>query len=191
MFSTENNTPWAFSTPHPSLADVSLHYQLAWGADMAAGRGIENLTGGGAKDTPSEGIESFFTQQRYPGLSRWFKSFRDYIDSVPSTETRVTDTAALLDEVKAYEDAESAPPLLPTAAPQLERLDELNGLKIGATVSIAPDDTGRASPTIGRLVALSTEEAVIKPEGSAPIEVNIHFPRLGFVIRPVDRSRLS
>lgn len=180
-----------FSTPHPSLADVSLYYQLAWGADIAAGRGIYSLTSGGTEDTSNEGIESFFNPQRYPGLSRWYKGFEDYIDALPSTETQVSDTAELLQTTKSYDDKGRTPLLLPTAVPQLEQLDDLNGLKIGASVSVAPDDTGRSSPTVGRLVALSTEEVVIKPEDRAPIDVNIHFPRLGFVVRPVERSRLS
>lgn len=44
------------------------------------------------------------------------------------------------------------------------------------------------SPTIGTLVALSPEEVVITPrklEGEpAEVDVRIHFPRLGFVVRP-------
>lgn len=43
------------------------------------------------------------------------------------------------------------------------------------------------SPTYGSLVDLSPEEVVIKPQPLASkdaIDVHIHFPRLGFVVRP-------
>lgn len=44
------------------------------------------------------------------------------------------------------------------------------------------------SPTLGTLVALSPEEVVITPrkldDTPAEVDVRIHFPRLGFVVRP-------
>lgn len=49
------------------------------------------------------------------------------------------------------------------------------------------------SPTIGALVALSPEEVIITPRrlnGDASVDVRVHFPRLGFVVRPVDQSKL-
>ena len=51
----------------------------------------------------------------------------------------------------------------------------------------------RSSPTIGTLVALSPEEVVIKPkalEKAATVETRIHFPLLGFVVRPVKEANL-
>jgi hypothetical protein len=49
-------------------------------------------------------------------------------------------------------------------------------------------DIPSCSPTIGTLVALSPEEVVITPaplEGKpARVDVRVHFPRLGFVVRP-------
>lgn len=60
------------------------------------------------------------------------------------------------------------------------------------TVSIAPEDTGTAYPTLGNLVALSTEEAVITPPTRPRIgRVRLHFPRLGFVVKPVSSSSSS
>jgi len=50
------------------------------------------------------------------------------------------------------------------------------------------------SPTIGTLVALTPEEIVIKPQkledAATPIDVRVHFPRLGFVVRPVRGQKL-
>ena len=50
--------------------------------------------------------------------------------------------------------------------------------------------TDTASPTVGILIDLSPEEIVIKPlalEGAAAaatVDVRVHFPRLGFVVKP-------
>ena len=90
---------------------------------------------------------------------------------------------------------QEAIPLIPTPAAPHESLDARNGLSHGAQVSIAPDDTGRGSPTLGTLLAITAEEVVISPQdidGKAPWvgSVRIHFPRLGFVVRHSTKSRL-
>lgn len=49
------------------------------------------------------------------------------------------------------------------------------------------------SPTFGTLVAMSPEEVVIKPQTLDPpakLDVRIHFPRLGFVVRPARKPKL-
>jgi hypothetical protein len=54
-------------------------------------------------------------------------------------------------------------------------------------------DRHNNSPTIGWLVDLSPEEVVIKPlelETPAFIDVRVHFPRLGFVVRPFQKAKL-
>lgn len=50
-----------------------------------------------------------------------------------------------------------------------------------------------SSPTIGTLLAISPEEVVIQPqalENPAALETRIHFPRVGFVVRPVSQPSL-
>lgn len=85
----EASSGWIFSTKTPSLADITLYYQLSWAADIAAGRGIHNLTGGGTPDTDTEGATAVFNKERYPGVLGWFSAFAAYMDGLPSTETRV------------------------------------------------------------------------------------------------------
>ena len=49
------------------------------------------------------------------------------------------------------------------------------------------------SPTLGTLIALTTEEIVIEPQKldvKTSIDVRIHFPRLGFVVRPLRKEKL-
>jgi hypothetical protein len=59
-------------------------------------------------------------------------------------------------------------------------------------MNVRADEDGN-SPTIGWLVDLSPEEAVIKPlelETPALADVRVHFPRLGFVIQPFREAKL-
>lgn len=135
---------WIFSTPAPSLADISLYYQLSWGADIAAGRGVENLTGGGAGDTNNKGATEVWNDERYPGLSSWFKRFERYIDGLPVTETRTTDfEGEVLPRLQNSSGGHYSLCLLPTPKSQHEKLDHRNGLLRGKMVTVAPDDTGR------------------------------------------------
>lgn len=182
---------WAVPTKTPSLADISLYYQLRWGIDIAAGRGIHNLTGGGTSDTEKDVAGEVFNETRYPGLWKWFHAFEAYIDSLPDTQTTMNEkktgwidalrSAALLSENEL---------LVPTAVEQHPSLDTQRGLIKGVSVSVVPDDTGRDNPTTGKLVKIGVEEVVISPNEKADVEVRIHFPRLGFVVKVVEGSRL-
>lgn len=183
---------WVIPTKAPSLADVSLYYQLRWGLDIAAGKGIYNLTGGGTKDTEESITDSVFNAQRYPGSWTWFHALESYIASLPDLETTLTEaTSSSLAQVLAQAALLSDEELLvPTSATQHPSLDEQRGLVPGVSVSIAPDDTGRDDPTIGALVKIGVEEAVITPSEKGELDVRIHFPRLGFVIKVAEGSKL-
>jgi uncharacterized protein YozE (UPF0346 family) len=182
---------WALPTKLPSLADVSLYYQLRWGIDIAAGRGIHNLTGGGTKDTGDDVAGQVFDQTRYPGLWRWFHAFETYIDTLPDMQSTLqesdTQWKQCLREAPLLGDEEL---LVSAAVEQHYSLDIQNGLIPGVSVSIAPDDTGRDNPTVGTLVKIGAEEVVITPKEKAQLDVRVHFPRLGFVVKVLERSRL-
>jgi glutathione S-transferase len=192
MFTNED-APWIFSTSAPSLADISIFTQLSWGSEIAKGHLIDNLTGGGTSDTSTEGASAVFNAQRYPGVWTWFKTMQQYIDNLESVEDKDSTFSDVLEQIKTSPTLGRKSLLLPTPRNTHAELDAKCGLSEGATVSVAPDDTGRDDPTIGTLLAMSPEEMVIKPralEKAAEVEVRIHFPRLGFVIRPVDKARL-
>lgn len=115
-------------------------------------------------------------------------------------ETRIerSDEAAVkkaIEALKGYPKL-GAECMIRTPAGQHAELDSKTGLTIGQglKVSIAPDDTGRDDPTIGTLVGLNPEEVVIEPvklDGKeAVVDVAVHFPRIGFVIRPVREAKL-
>jgi hypothetical protein len=182
---------WAIPTPTPSLADISLYYQLRWGIDIAAGRGIYNLTGGGTRDTQKDVTGGVFNATRYPGLWAWFHAFETHIDSLPDTQTTLDSASTDWKEIlRACPLLANDELLVPAAVEQHPSLDKERGLVKGVSVSIAPDDTGRDNPTLGTLVAIGVEEVVITPHDAAEISVQLHFPRLGFIVKTVAPAKL-
>jgi glutathione S-transferase len=61
------------------------------------------------------------------------------------------------------------------------------GLRRGDWVSVTPDDYG--NPVVGRLLAWSPEEVVLRHEDPSVGAVNLHFPRVGFDV--VAEQRLA
>ena len=188
-FST-NFAKWMFPTETPSLADVSLYYQIRWGVDIANGKGIYNLTGGGTSDTGNNVTASVWNEQRYPGLWRWLSRFEAYIASLPDLEVVVPkgDTAwkKKVSEARLWDDDRM---LVPTVTGTHGILDRQRGLVPGVVVSVTPDDTGRGDPTVGSLVKIGVEEVVIEPEKKGEIAVRVHFPRVGFVVKATDGQK--
>ncbi|KAF3044193.1 hypothetical protein E8E11_006543 [Didymella keratinophila] len=185
LFETEGRkNGWVFPTESPSLADVSLYYQVRWGVDIASGRGIYNLTGGSTKDTSEDITARVWNKERYPDLWRWFHEFEKYINSLPDLEVVVKDGnyawKQALKETQLWKDENY---MVPAAAPIHQSLDAQRGLGPGVVVSVVPDDTGRGDPTVGKLVTIGVEEVVIEPEMKGEVEVRVHFPRLGFVVK--------
>ncbi|QIW97296.1 hypothetical protein AMS68_002814 [Peltaster fructicola] len=180
----ENPNGWLMSTTTPSLADISVWYQLKWGSEIAKGYLIDDLTAGGTAAASHEGAEQVFNDQRYPFLSSWYKRFEDHLSGLERTESAADSSKAAIERLFKVPSDYPGDTLLPTANPSLAELDRKCGLTQGAEVSVAPDDTGRDNPTIGTLLAISPEEVVIKPRklaGPPAVEVRVHFPRLGFV----------
>ncbi|KAH7082462.1 hypothetical protein FB567DRAFT_500460 [Paraphoma chrysanthemicola] len=180
-------SPWLIPTPTPSLADISLYYQLRWGIDIASGKGIYNLTGGATSNTAHDITSSVFNAHRYPGIWTWFHAFEAYTSSLPDLETVVQEgDVSWKEKLKGTPLVEEGRMLVPAAVGWHEELDKRRGVGRGVRVAIAPDDTGRDNPTVGTVVGLGVEEVVIVPEGKGEIDVRVHFPRLGFVVRVVE-----
>jgi glutathione S-transferase len=137
---TSKDGGWIFATERPSAADVALWYQLAWGRDIAAGRGIYNLTGGRTEDKSTDVTDIVFNPTRYPNLWRWYHAFETFVEDLPVVERDCSEREA--EEVlKGYQGDKMA--ILQTAATPLWELDRRNELITGVKVSVAPDDTGR------------------------------------------------
>ena len=188
---------WMLRTPTPGAADVNLYFMFKWGRDIAKGVGVNDLTGGELPEMFLDGIEDLFTEERFPGIWRWYENVEEYWKGLPEVESNVIEDGdesgvkRVLEDLNVFERGKVVIPVLPTPQPWNESLDEKSGLTIGQEVSVAPDDTGRDNPVLGTLLKLSAEEVVIQPEpleeGRRPIVdgVRIHFPRVGFVFRPI------
>jgi glutathione S-transferase len=137
-------SPWIFSTKVPSAADIALYYQLKWGIDIAAGRYIADLTGGGTSNTDNDITASVFNARRYPGLSKWFAAFANFVEELPVMESIIGEEEGLeIIKRATYISGSSEIPLVPTPAPSHSELDSQNGLLVGVKVTVFPDDTGR------------------------------------------------
>ncbi len=74
---------------------------------------------------------------------------------------------------------------LNTEPETIEQIDrhEPNGYKPGDLVSVSADDYGRDAIT-GTLVSSSAQHIAIKREDEAAGNVVVHFPRVGFIVKP-------
>lgn len=195
---------WVLGGQEPTLADVSLYYQLEWGRTISRGIGIQDLTGGGTADGMGEGMEGVFNRDRYPGLLDWYGRFESFLNGLPVVEERIEkgDAKAVEGVMRRLQETARSEEvsLLATPNGRLAEKEDSLGVKYGAKVSIAPDDTGRGDPTVGTLIAASPEELVIEPdlpevvgkEGTkATVDgIRLHFPRVGFTVSPVRAAKL-
>lgn len=78
-------------------------------------------------------------------MNRWYNDMKTYFAALPSTEevAASSSTETALKDLKAFDAPKGLVPLLPTPNLSHRGLDEKMGLRVGATVSVAPDDTGR------------------------------------------------
>lgn len=135
--------PWIFSTPTPSLADISVYYQLLWGEDISSGRYSSNISEGEVQnDAPGDVMSEVFNSERYPAVVTWYRRMRAYFDELPSTE-KESDIDNVLAEMKRSPSLGPKSLLLPTPRSAHAALNARTGLREGALVSVVPDDTGR------------------------------------------------
>jgi glutathione S-transferase len=132
-----------FSTESPSLADISLYYELKWGEQVGSGSYTEHITAGETSDAELEGAAPVLNAQRYPGVYKWYKTIERYFENLPSTEERSEKFEDVLKQIKGSPTLGRKSLLLPTPRSTHLELDKKCGLEEGALVSIAPDDTGR------------------------------------------------
>ncbi|KAK7550245.1 hypothetical protein IWX92DRAFT_375066 [Phyllosticta citricarpa] len=189
------NKPWLLNTSKPSAADIAVWYQLKWGQDVARGQNTNVLAGcepqkGEATTVP---IDDVFNSTSYPSVWAWFERFAAYVEVLPNLEKRSEDSNEALCAIKKSELVNINDSEVQQIAPKLDIFSSI-GLKRGAEVVVSPNDTGRADPTYGTLIDISAEQVVIQPgrvDGRPPdIQVRLHFPRVGFVIRPSNTSKL-
>ncbi|KAH9483070.1 hypothetical protein JR316_0005170 [Psilocybe cubensis] len=157
---------WLFNTVTPSLADVSVHFIFNWARSF-------------------KGTEQLFDASRIPLTMQWLDRLSAQIKKERKSQsppTKLSGTEAANKIVSAAYEPYNVVGFDATEASRL-------CVSLEDTVQVAPEDTGRNFPTIGKLVALSREEITLEVKGSAGL-VRCHFPRLGFSIRRVPGSKL-
>lgn len=181
---------WLLPTEKPSLADVSFYYQLRWGMDIARGKGVYDLTGGNVGEDGEDVVRAVFNEERYPGIRMWFHRLEAHLASLQDLQTDIeagdTQWKARIRGLA----GKASLGLVSTPAAPNKQLDIRRNLVPGRLVSVVPDDTGRGDPTIGRLIDIGIEEVVIEPEKRGEVAVCLHFPRIGFVVKDLEGSRL-
>ena len=82
--------------------------------EMAQGKGIYNLTGGGTQDTTGkEGAESVFNKDRYPATYLWFERFKIHMERMQRVEKKISEAEA---EKILAGTPDTGPKVLPTPA---------------------------------------------------------------------------
>jgi hypothetical protein len=71
----------------------------------------------------------------------------------------------------------------PAKVTHLKPNGDPGGLKAGANVIVTPDDNARV-PVTGALVAAGDSEIIIRRTDAKAGDINIHFPRLGYDVKP-------
>ncbi|PPR06570.1 hypothetical protein CVT24_001751 [Panaeolus cyanescens] len=156
---------WLLDTSLPSLADLSVHFVLAWGKSF-------------------KGTDAVFDKVKFPKTLEWIDRVTAHIQSLRTSQPAPT-------KLKGPEAAEII--VNATASHEELKFDDLEGerlkLKKGDSVLITPDDNARNYPTKGTLLGLTAEECVVQVKGSKGL-IRVHFPRFGFVIRKGDAAKL-
>ncbi|KAJ3571432.1 hypothetical protein NP233_g3763 [Leucocoprinus birnbaumii] len=157
---------WLFDTESPSLADISVHFLLAW---------VNNF----------RGVESLYDEKQIPRTIKWLSRVSAFLEN----KKRNSQAPVLIKGEEAADKISKSnhEPLSIVGFNSTEagRL----GLKQGDKVKVAPEDTGRAFLTVGNLVALNREEVIVQVQGQKGV-FHVHFPRLGFMIQPAVKGKL-
>lgn len=149
---------WLFDTELPGLADISVHFILAW-----------------ARSFP--GTEVLFDQNQNPHVSQWLdrlsKFFKEQASKNVPTVLEGKEAAKKI--ISSTHESYDVVGFDKTEASRL-------GVSAGDTVQIAPEDTGRNYPTTGKLVALNREEFILEVSATQGL-IRCHFPRVGFTVK--------
>ncbi|KAF5322821.1 hypothetical protein D9619_000292 [Psilocybe cf. subviscida] len=158
---------YLFRTSGPSLADIAVYFILNWARVLP----------GGGQLIDAE-----------PAIKKWIDRINEEISELRKLIPEPTELTGV-DAADAIKGAEHEPyGQVGFDAIEASRL----GMHKGMEVKVTPEDTGRAHPTFGTLVALGKHEITIEvtPKGDGDAAnhrvVRVHFPRLAFSIRSPD-----
>ncbi|GBE80047.1 hypothetical protein SCP_0212490 [Sparassis crispa] len=153
---------WLLDTEAPGLADISFHFVFEW-----------------LQGPQFRALHDLLDAQKFPKSLAWLSNMTAYIDSRQKTG------ASAFENITGEQAAKliGSSPCEDVSIVGFDNVEAAHlGVKLGEDVSIEPQDTGKI-PTIGKLVALNREEAVIETRGTTGAVIRCHFPRLNFSIK--------
>ncbi|CCL98447.1 uncharacterized protein FIBRA_00445 [Fibroporia radiculosa] len=150
---------WLLDTTAPGLADIIVHTPFAWARTLSS-------------------LADLFDPTVVPRTIAWLDRTSTYLDArrVSAPVISPEDAAHVITSAQA-EDIDYTVGFNATDARRL-------GTERGDAVTVTPRDVGKV-PTVGTLVALSSEEIVLETRGEVGV-VRCHFPRLGFQIKKAE-----
>lgn len=154
-----DNREWLFDTELPSLLDLSASSVFQWTKSM-------------------RGTDSLFDAQKFPHTLQWLTRFNKYLDNLKEQTARPQ-------KITGEEAAKliGAAPFEPYSVVGFDTTEASHlGFKFGDLVSVAPDDTGKNYPTIGKVVAINMEEITVETKGQYGV-IRCHFPRIGYTAK--------
>jgi len=150
---------WLFDSELPSLADISVHFVLAW-----------------AKSFDRKG--SLFDVKRIPNTLQWINRVNEFLNKLRLTQTPPASLDGLIAAQRIVSSNHEFYSVVGFDSIEATRL----GLKEGQVIQVTAEDNARNYHTVGKLVALNQEEVVLEVQGSKGL-IRCHFPRLGFSIK--------
>ncbi|KAF9968985.1 hypothetical protein BGZ73_008922 [Actinomortierella ambigua] len=162
-------------TATPSMVDINVYWNL-WYVIV------------------TKAVPELITTEAYPGILTWFKRMQGFIkshkhrelDAVPITPEQALEVAR-----QATAAGQTTPPV--KADHGIHLVHPAEKLKLGTWVAVAPNDYMKV-PVQGKIVGLSTRQIAVQPQPlpqHQDVEVTIHFPRLGYLVRPVTPGAAS
>jgi len=157
---------WLFDTEQPSLGDISVHFTLNTVKVSPVGKRLIDTV-------------------NFPNTVKWLAHVSNFIErgraSQAATQSITGDQAVAIILSSASEPYD----VVGFDVNEAARL----GLKLNNRVKIAPDDTGKTYPTVGKLVSMNREEVVIEVQGTQGL-LRCHFPQLGFTVTAIKPHKL-
>ncbi|KAG6817457.1 hypothetical protein H0H87_008625 [Tephrocybe sp. NHM501043] len=162
---------WLFDSKLPSLADISVHFILTW---------VKKVGVRPAKTLADAELSSPAGMRALPGAQlgiQWLDRVSSHLKGLqskqPAPQVIKGDDAAELITSASHEPYD----VVGFDAQEANRL----GFKLYDRVQVAPDDTGKNFPTVGKLIGLNKEQVVIEVQGSKGL-LRCHFPQIAFTV---------
>ena len=165
-----------FRRPTPADAGAALRSYLGR-LEAMLGDGRPFLLGSVASIADFSAAQSIFFMLLAPPIAALLAQWPNVVEWHARVEAFGQGTATPMTSAQAIEIAAGANGHSPAAFAAEPGLDS------GAVVSVTPTDYAH-DPVAGRLVGLSTDEVVIERDDARAGRVRVHFPRIGFQIKP-------